>query len=105
MLFKAIIDFIIIIIYIINSNNNNIGLNNILIGVGNNKKENRIDFENVDYYIGEIKDGKPHGKGVKYYKDWKKYEGDFIKGIREGNGITTFQNGDKYIGEFGNNVA
>ena len=59
----------------------------------------RID-NNV--YGGEIKDGKPHGKGVlKYYQDGKlegRYIGDFKNGLREGKG-KWIHNNFSYEGE------
>ena len=56
-------------------------------------------------YIGEIANGKPHGKGVIYYntEDNTKrvsYEGDWVNGIKTGKGIMIWKDGNKYIGQF-----
>ncbi|MCL2630824.1 MAG: hypothetical protein FWD49_04800 [Firmicutes bacterium] len=60
-------------------------------------------------YTGEVKDGKPHGKGVLeyevlckgvtesndsfWYKKWVKYEGNFEDGKMHGEGVITYQDG------------
>ena len=33
------------------------------------KEKGKIKYEDGEYYIGEILNGKPHGKGIKYYKN------------------------------------
>ena len=55
-------------------------------------------------YIGEHKNGKPHGRGVIFYDgtDFKSYEGDWYYGKREGEGTLTWQDGSRYIGEWKN---
>lgn len=88
------------------------------------------DEETISYddgtYIGEIKDGKPHGKGtwtvldgdIKYVGDWEdglmhgqgeftvlgeqgfEYVGDFKDGIMHGQGELTNPDGNKYVGDF-----
>ena len=81
----------------------------------------KYKFDNGDY-IGEIRDGLPHGKGVYKYKNGDEYNGEFKNGMKNGNGYYknnegeyeglwkndkkdgqgkyTFKNGDLYIGEF-----
>ena len=63
----------------------------------------RIDYNN-GYYVGDVDcDAKPHGKGIYYYANGDKYEGEFANGLRHGNGIYYFfDNGEKYEGEFKN---
>ena len=57
------------------------------------------------YYIGEIKNNIPNGKGIKYYKNGKiQYEGDFINGKFEGKGKFIYDNGDYFIGNFKNGL-
>ena len=54
-------------------------------------------------YIGEHKDGKPHGKGVLYYSEgskMKSYKGDWVYGRREGTGTLIWKDGEKYEGEW-----
>ena len=53
-----------------------------------NNKNKKIEYENGDYYIGEIENenGKPNGKGIKYFKDGNIYEGNFIQDKFDGLG-------------------
>ena len=51
-------------------------------------------------YVGELKDGKPHGKGIYIWKNGTKYEGEWKDGERYGQGRFTFTDGSKYVGEF-----
>ena len=61
-------------------------------------------WENGQYYIGQWKNGKKHGKGIIYYKDGTiMYEGDFVNDKKEGNGKFIWKNGKYYIGEWKNN--
>ena len=55
-------------------------------------------------YVGEHKNGKPHGRGVIFYKGdkLKSYEGDWYYGKREGKGTLIWQNGARYVGEWNN---
>lgn len=58
-------------------------------------------------YIGEHKNGKPHGRGIIYFSSEdkrKSYEGDWINGIREGNGTMVWKNGGKYVGNWKSGV-
>ena len=56
-------------------------------------------------YEGEIKNGKPHGKGTFYFTDGKKYVGDWNDGVRTGYGIfTTPDNSMRYEGYWVNNT-
>ena len=54
-------------------------------------------------YIGEHKNGKPHGNGVKYYGEKTKlklYKGAWVYGRREGTGTLIWKDGSKYEGEW-----
>ena len=55
---------------------------------------------NGNKYVGEWKDGKPHGKGTLTMANGSKYVGEYKDGQHHGQGIYTFPNGDKYVGEF-----
>ena len=60
-------------------------------------------------YAGQLKDGKPHGRGTAIYpkndKDGRaRYEGPFSDGKREGKGILVYQDSTKYDGDFGNDT-
>ena len=56
-------------------------------------------------YVGEIKNGKPYGKGILYYKESDEngrisYDGDWRNGVRHGYGILKWKNGDKCEGQY-----
>ena len=54
-------------------------------------------------YVGEFKDGLPHGKGTLTYSDGAVYSGGFKFGKEHGIGIfICFAHGSKYEGEFQN---
>ena len=71
-----------------------------------NSKKELLTFinPNGDTYKGEIKDGKPHGKGTWIYTNVEKvevtYEGDFKNGKYDGQGTYTLPDGEKYVGEW-----
>jgi len=51
-------------------------------------------------YTGQLKDGKPHGRGTMVYPNGAKYVGGWKDGMRHGQGIFTFSDGAKYIDEW-----
>jgi hypothetical protein len=66
-------------------------------------------------YKGEVKNGKPHGRGTLFSNYRKnsdekdefntilepeKYVGEFKNGLQDGKGILTYENGYKYEGSF-----
>lgn len=56
-------------------------------------------------YVGECKDGLPHGKGTIYYApndelDRKYYEGEWFEGVKHGTGTMIWNDGDKYEGNW-----
>ena len=59
---------------------------------------------NGNRYIGEHKNGTPHGKGVMFYNDskLKSYEGDWVYGKRIGKGTLIWQSGERYVGDWKN---
>jgi len=68
------------------------------------------DYQTLDYpdgkYVGQTKDGKPHGQGTITWTNGDSYNGEWQNGKRTGYGnlIFTLDNGDKYIGELYNNL-
>jgi len=60
-----------------------------------------IKYSNGDEYIGELRDGMPHGYGELCYKDGERFIGYFEKGKRI-EGLHIFKNRDYYEGEFKN---
>ncbi len=57
------------------------------------------EFNRVKYE-GEYKDDKRHGKGVFTWKDGQKYDGEWKDDNRHGHGVYTWPNGTKYDGEW-----
>ena len=62
------------------------------------KKEG--NSEKDGHYEGEIKDGKPAGRGSYHSPDGFSYDGTWKEGIREGMGLLKWPDGSKYSGEF-----
>ena len=56
--------------------------------------------------MGQVVNGLREGKGIYYYKDGDRYEGDFRNGNKEGKGIYYYNTepwkGDRYEGEWRN---
>jgi hypothetical protein len=51
-------------------------------------------------YIGEMKDGMPHGDGIGVFNGRGIYDGKWHDGVRHGHGKYTWANGDVYEGDF-----
>lgn len=62
-------------------------------------KKYLITWPDGKKYIGEMLNGKRHGKGS-YSSSKGKYEGDFQLDNFHGKGVLTFSDGSKYEGEF-----
>ena len=69
--------------------------------------------EGTDQYLGEFKEGLPHGKGTYRWQNGNFYEGEWVRGMREGNGgmaykragkpdsvVTGFWKNDVYAGRY-----
>jgi len=69
------------------------------IGKGCEKELNEILIDG-DKYVGELRNGRPHGKGTMNYTDGDKYVGEFKNGEFNGQGTYTFLDGESYAGEF-----
>lgn len=54
----------------------------------------------ADYYFGQFKDGKEHGKGKFAWRNGDVYDGEFQNGFKSGNGTYMYTNGKKYEGQF-----
>ena len=57
------------------------------------------EFKDGAQYNGEIRAGKPHGKGKTVFKNGDTYEGEYVKGKRQGHGVYQFTDGEKYEGQ------
>ena len=57
-------------------------------------------FDHGAKFLGELKDGLPHGSGVSVYPDGRKYVGEFHEGRWSGPGTVTFPDGSVSVGLF-----
>ena len=55
-------------------------------------------------YVGQWKNGKPHGQGKYTYENGDVYEGEWNYGVRNGQGKMSYNNGNVYEGEWKNGV-
>ena len=46
-------------------------------------------------YAGELRDGKPHGRGIVTFPNGTRYEGEFQDGERRGKGVVTLPDGTR----------
>lgn len=58
------------------------------------------NYSNGDVYVGQMKDGKPHGKGKYTWSNGDFYEGDWVNGKMHGRGKCTWVTGDSYEGDW-----
>ena len=64
------------------------------------KKLKSLFSSDVVKYVGEFKDGVPHGHGTYTFPDGEKYAGEFEDGKEHGQGTYTHPNGKQDVGEF-----
>lgn len=58
-----------------------------------------------DYYEGDFNNCKRNGKGILYFKNLGVYDGEFLNDLRSGSGIMKFTNGDIYDGQWKNDMT
>jgi len=63
-------------------------------------KIEKIIYEDGSRYIGELKEGVPHGKGTLIWPDGKNYRGDFKNGYMNGWGVFIWPDLGSYEGEW-----
>ena len=64
-------------------------------------KQGTHTFDNGDEYVGETKNGKPHGQGTYVtFANGDEYVGEFRNGKKHGQGTLTSVPDDKYVGEW-----
>jgi predicted Ser/Thr protein kinase len=79
------------------------GLQKDLVGVGDvplGGYKEQLQYDDGSEYLGEFKDGKPHGQGTHILANGDKYVGEYKDGKRHGQGTCTFLDGQKFVGEF-----
>ena len=64
------------------------------------KKKTTLKLPGGGKYVGEVKDGDPHGQGTLTYAEGDKYIGKWKDGKRHGKGTYTEVDGKKYVGEW-----
>lgn len=60
-------------------------------------------FPHGQNYVGEFRDGKPHGQGTMSYPGSNKYVGEWRNGRRDGEGTMWYPIGHQYVGEWRDN--
>lgn len=71
---------------------------------------NPIDTESICFnnsissYVGEIKDGKRHGKGMIWMNDGRIFVGEFENDTVHGNGMMYHKNGNRHVGKWNHGV-
>jgi len=53
-----------------------------------------------DRYVGQLRDGQPHGQGAYLFSDGERYVGDFLHGRHHGQGLLILGDGRRYLGEW-----
>ena len=53
-----------------------------------------------DSYVGQLRDGQPHGQGAYLFSDGERYVGDFLHGRHHGQGLLVLPDGSRYLGEW-----
>ena len=61
-----------------------------------------IVYENGDKYVGEVQNGKRHGKGTMTYADGTQYYGSWKNDNKDGYGTEYYPDGTVYTGYFRN---
>ena len=73
-------------------------IDSFLKGVKNVKKMSHVSKKRGPYtYIGQFKNGKPHGKGVKIFASGMRVEGVFKNGPLGGKGVATYPDGKRMV--------
>ena len=57
-------------------------------------------FPDGSVYKGQIKEKKPHGRGIMTKKNGSSHEGEWVEGFASGYGVARYPNGDVYTGNF-----
>lgn len=60
-------------------------------------------FPHGQNYVGEFRNGRPHGRGTMSYPGSNQYVGEWQEGKRQGRGTMSYPIGHKYVGEWRDN--
>lgn len=61
-----------------------------------------INYDDGSQYVGEVKNGAPHGSGTLLMSNGDKYDGQFENNEFHGNGTYKWMDGDEYVGQWKN---
>jgi len=53
-----------------------------------------------DRYVGQLRDGQPHGQGAYLFSGGERYVGDFQHGRQDGQGLLVLGDGRRFLGEW-----
>jgi hypothetical protein len=65
-------------------------------------QQSTLTWKDHGNYVGDIKNGLPHGYGTFTWNSGSKYVGEFKDGKKHGQGTYTFADGGTFIGEYKN---
>ncbi|OQA33914.1 MAG: MORN repeat protein [Betaproteobacteria bacterium ADurb.Bin341] len=73
---------------------------------GSNPAARKVDqtLDSGDRYVGEVLDGKKHGKGTYIWASGNRYEGEWVNDRKHGKGTFTWTDGDRYEGGWVNDT-
>jgi len=72
---------------------------------GSSDNSPKVPPDDSFVYSGQMRDGRPHGKGEAKYDDGGSYIGSFQNGKRHGKGVRTFNDTTEYDGDYIENMA
>ena len=67
---------------------------------GEGRGEWRVPRGGAEVYVGPMRAGYVHGRGVSTWPDGNRYEGDFVDGKKHGRGVFTWADGSRYEGDW-----
>ena len=67
------------------------------------KSQDDIKHQEESFYVGEFKNDKEYGYGVKWFADGSVYAGEWKFGEHSGKGTMHYPDGSRYIGEWKQN--
>ena len=68
--------------------------------IGESKENSKIEFNKFQNLKKKLKEG----RGIYYYNDGERYEGDWKNDLKDGKGIYYYNDGERYEGDWKNDL-